>query len=433
MNGPRFSEGLSQMRQQNFDSQEGLVYVARETGGVAFLNNNDLSLGIRRALKDQQSYYLVGFDPEDDKFDRKYHSIKLKVSRPGVQTRTRAGFIGFADRPKEPVPQTREAQILSALFSPFGARDVAAQMTSFFFNSPNPNRKQNNDPETISFVRSFFHIDASNLTFKDAANGEKVVNLEIATFTFNESGAVVEQHGRAFELQLDEPRYRMALRRGFNYTDDFIIKKPGAYQFRAVIRDAETGRMGSAGQFIQVPDLSKNRLELSGLILTAAKMEPDKQSTNPPTGSPTNSSTGSPTGSPTNSPTGSQTGSPTGSQTGSEDRDDIQPTPSVRRFSRDSVIDYGAFAYNATPDPSTGKTQLTIQMEIYRDGKILHQLEPRSIDPGATANPKRLECGGRIKLTSFPAGDYVMRIVVTDQLAKQKYASAEQWMDFSVR
>src|SRR5262245_63390154 len=127
-------------------------------------------------------------------------------------------------------------------------------MTSFFFNTPNPDRKQKNDPETVSFVRSFFNIDDSNLTFKDADNGEKVLKLEIATFTFNENGAVVEQHGRAFQLRLDEAHYRMALKRGFNYTDDFMIKKPGAYQFRAVIRDPETGRMGSAGQFIQVPD-----------------------------------------------------------------------------------------------------------------------------------------------------------------------------------
>jgi VWFA-related protein len=401
LSGPQFAEGLSRMRQQNFDSQEGLVYLARETGGVPFINNNDLNLGIRRALKDQQSYYLIGFDPADDKFDRKYHSIKLKVNRPGLLTRTRSGFIGYADKPKEPVPQTREAQILSALFSPFGARDVTAQMTSFFFNTPSPDRKQKNDPETVSFVRSFFHIDASNLTFKDADNGDKSLKLEIATFTFNENGVVVEQHGRAFQLRLDEARYRMALRRGFNYTDDFMIKKPGAYQFRAVIRDAETGRMGSAGQFIQVPDLSKNHLELSGLVLTSTGRESDKQSTTQPTGA--------------------------------EESEDIQPTPNVRRFSRNSVIDYGAFIYNATPDPKTGKPQLTSQLEIYRDGKVLHQMEPRPVDPGAAADPKRLECGGSLKLTSFPPGDYVMHMVVTDQLAKEKYARAEQWMDFSVR
>jgi VWFA-related protein len=402
MSGPQLAERMSRASQQNFDSQEGLTYLARETGGFAVLNNNDLNSGIQRALKDQRSYYLIGFDPGDEKFDRKYHSIKIKTLRPGLQTRTRAGFIGFPDKPAEPAPQTRSAQILSALFSPFGARDVATQMTSFFFNSPNPSRKQKNDPQDISFVRSLFNIDASNLTFKDADAGKKILKLEIATFTFNENGVVVEQHAHAFELELDEARYRTALRRGFNYTDDFVIKKPGAYQFRAVIRDAETGRMGSAGQFIQVPDLSKNRLALSGLVLALFDKAPDQPPTKP-------------------------------EEAGADARDDVQPTPSARRFSRDSVIDYGAVVYNPAPDPKTGKPQLTMQLEIYRDGKVLHQLEPRQIDPGGAANPKRLECGGRLKLTGFPPGEYVMRLVVTDQLAKQKYSRAEQWMDFSIR
>ncbi|HEY7180001.1 MAG TPA: VWA domain-containing protein [Blastocatellia bacterium] len=396
MNGPQFAARMARMSQQNFDSQEGLTYLARETGGFAVLNNNDINAGVGRVLKDQQSYYLIGFDPENEKFDMKYHSIKLKTRRPGLQARTRSGFIGFPDDPERRAPQTREAQILSALFSPFGARDVETQMTSLFFNSPNPSRKEKNDPENVSFVRSFFHIAASNLTFKDGDNGEKTLKLSISTFTFNENGAVVEQHGREFGFRLNEAQWRAALKRGFSYTDDFIIKKPGAYQFRAVIRDAETGRMGSAGQFIRVPDLSKNRLELSGLALLSTEMEP-------------------------------------GQQAAADERDDIQSTPGVRRFSRNSIIDYGAIVYNATLDPKTGKPQLTAQLEIYRDGKVIQQLEPRPIDPGATADPKRLDCGGRLKITSFPPGDYLIHLTVTDQLADRKYSRAEQWMDFSVR
>jgi len=257
------------MSQQNFDSQEGLSFLARETGGFAVLNNNDLNLGIQQAVKDQQSYYLIGFDPEDEKFDQKYHSIKLKVGRPGLQVRTRAGFIGRPETGARPEPpRTRDAQILSALFSPFGARDLSMQMTSFFFNTPNPNRKLKNDPETISFVRSLFNIDMSKLSYKDEPDGKKSIRLAIVNFTFNENGAIIEQHGREFTMPLDEKMIPIAMSKGLNYTDDFVIKKPGAYQFRAVIRDAETGKLGSAGQFIQVPDLSKNRLALSGLVLT---------------------------------------------------------------------------------------------------------------------------------------------------------------------
>jgi hypothetical protein len=380
--------------------QEGLTYLAQETGGFAVLNNNDINLGIQRALKDQQTYYLIGFDPEDEKFDRKYHSIKLKVNRPGLQVRTRAGFIGFADDVRPAAPQTRNAQILSALFSPFGARDLGLQMTSFFFNSPNSGRKIKNDPEAVSFVRSLLHIDASNLTFEDIAEGRKQVRLDVATFTFNENGQVVEHHGRAFELELSDEDYRKALKRGLDYTQDFVVKKPGAYQFRAVIRDAATGRLGSAGQFIQVPDLSKNRLAISGLVLSAQSGDP---------------------------------GAASQSANRAEANDDAQPTPYVRRFSRNGTIVYGAAIYNAALGPKTRKPQLTLQIEFYRDGKVIHRMQPRQIDAGEGFDPKRVNCNGRLRLTDFPTGDYLMRLVVFDSLAKPKYSRAEQWMDFSVR
>src|SRR5262245_15492940 len=396
LTGPQFAERLQRMSEQNFDSQEGLSYVARETGGFAVLNNNDINLGIQKALKDQQSYYLLGFDPEDEKFDRKYHSIKVKVNRPGLQVRTRAGFFGFPERENRPEPpKDRNGQILSALFSPFGARDLSMQMTSFFFNSPNTNRKLKTDPENISFVRSLFDIDISKLTFKDGEGesaGRKVFKLEIVTFTFNENGVVVEQHGRGFTMSMKEEELKIAINQGLRYTDDFLLKKPGAYQFRAVIRDAESGQLGSAGQFIQVPDLAKNRLALSGLVLVGDGTERAKQS-----------------------------------------QDDIQPTPEVRRFGRTGNVDYALVIYNPAFDPQTGKPQLTSRVEIYRDGKSVFQMEPRPIDTGSETKPKRLGLSGRLKLTSLVPGDYQIHVVVEDALAKKKFSRADQWMDFSVK
>ncbi|MBO0722629.1 MAG: VWA domain-containing protein, partial [Blastocatellia bacterium] len=200
--GPQFADQIRRASQSNLDSQEGLSYLAGETGGFAVLNNNDVNYGIQKALRDTQSYYLVGFDPEDEKFDSKYHKIKLKVKRPGLQVRTRAGFIGFPDANKkkeEPAlsgTEERNRQILSALFSPFGARDLSMQMTSFFFNSE----------QGGSFVRSLYNIDPSRLTFKEdqEKKGNKIATIDIASFTFDEKGAIIDQHGRGFKMSLTE-------------------------------------------------------------------------------------------------------------------------------------------------------------------------------------------------------------------------------------
>jgi hypothetical protein len=112
-------------------------------------------------LYDQQSYYLLGFDPEDEKFDQRYHSIKVNVTRPGVKVRTRSGFFGVDDsvreKEREEQPRTRGQQILSALLAPFGANALSLRMTPYFFNSASEG----------PLVRALFHIDCSRLKFKD--------------------------------------------------------------------------------------------------------------------------------------------------------------------------------------------------------------------------------------------------------------------------
>lgn len=387
-------EDFQRVSQDNFDSQEGLTYIARETGGLAFLNNNDLNLGIRRALDDGRSYYLLGFDPEDEKFDRKYHSIKLKVARPGLRVRTRAGFIGVPDRERRQEqqqqlagPAARDRQILGALFSPFGARDLSLQMTSYFFNAEKEG----------SFVRSLFHIDPDRLTFKDDPQrpGIKTLSLEIVSFSFNEAGAIVDQHGRSFTLNFNPEELKLIVSKGLYYTNDFVLKKPGAYQFRTVLRDPETGKLGSAGQFIQVPDLTKKRLALSGLIL--ASSQPDQKDAN-----------------------AAMAESP-----------EVNRSPAVRRFPRGGLLDYGAMIYNAQTDSPTGKPNLTTQIELYQDGKQIFQSSPRPV--GSPAANGRVECSGRLTLATLPPGDYQLHLIVTDVLAKSKYARADQWMDFGIR
>ncbi|MBS1810956.1 MAG: VWA domain-containing protein [Acidobacteria bacterium] len=394
MSQQQMNERYGQMSQANFESQDGLVALARETGGFAVLNNNDINVGVSKVMKDNESYYLLGFDPDDEQFDVKYrnkfHSIKIKLKRPGLQVRTRSGYFGIPETLARTTPKTRDQQFMHALYSPFGARDLSMQMTSFFFNSDKGG----------SFVRSLLHIDASKLNFTDAGNGEKSAKLEIVTFTFDENGRIIENRGHAFGLNFDEARYKAAMMQGFVYQHDTPITKPGAYQFRMVIRDATAEKLGAAGQFINVPDLTKNRLALSGLTLTG-RLRPDQPPQQP--------------------------------QTTPSSNADTQPTPAVRRFARTGAFEYYAIAFNPQLNSQTHQPQLSIQVEVYQDGKAIFQSTPRQIDVTGQTDMKRIVCGGQLSLTALPPGDYLFHLIVTDPLAKKKYGQAEQWMDFSVR
>lgn len=374
-------DAYAQAMQQNQESLEGPVNLAAQTGGFATFNNNDLNLGIQEALYDQQSYYLIGFDPEDEMFDRKQHKIKVTIKRPGLRVRARQGFYGYDDEPRE-TEKTRGQQIFGAMLSPLGVRDLSLKMTPFYFNSAKEG----------SLVRALFHIESSKLTFTETSDGKKAVKLDLAAFAFDDKGAAIDLNAKHAALTFDEAQYKQVLAEGLTYRADFPVKKPGAYQFRAVLRDIESGRLGTASEFINVPDLSKNRLAMSGLVLTLPKAE--------------NSAT---------------------------ETADARTSPYVRSFARTGWVQYGAAIYNVTTDKKTNQPQLSVQAEIYRDGKLLKQLPPKPIELPAKASAKRFDFVGQMLLNNFQPGDYLLRVVVTDALAKKKVGQVEQWMDFSVR
>src|SRR5215475_2900745 len=422
------------------EALEGLNYVSRETGGFTVVNTNDLNIGIEEALYDQQSYYLLGFDPDSEKFDRRRHSIKVKVNRPGLTVRTRSGFFGVSDNEPEnsppAPPKTRGQQILSALIAPMGARDLSLRMTPYFFNSSKEG----------PIVRALFHIDCSKLTFKDGPDGQKQLNLDLAAFAFDEEGITADLTAHRLALNFDEKRYREVLAEGLAYRADFQLKKPGAYQFRAVLRDGASGRTGSASQFIRLPNLNNNHLTLSGLVMTTPKTA---------AGAGISTASGSERGlinkpidrNPLATARGTDTGAgavttipaPAPPERAEKEADknsrlgDLQATPYVRIFPRSGWVQYGVAVYNATADKKTGRPQISVQAEVYHDGKPAYRLQPRALEFSPGVNPKRFDYVGRLRLNDFPAGDYLLHLIVTDGLAKKKYARAEQWMDFSVR
>lgn len=374
-------DSYAKAMQDNQETLEGPVSLAVQTGGIATFNNNDLNMGIQEALYDQQSYYLIGFDPEDEMFDRKLHKIKVTVKRPGLQVRARQGFYGYDDEPRD-VEKSRGQQIFGAMLSPLGVRDLSLKMTPYYFNSAKEG----------SLVRALFHIDSSKLTFKDMPDGKKAIKLDLAAFAFDDKGTALDLNAKHVALTFDEAQYKQVMAEGLTYRADFPIKKPGAYQFRAVLRDTESKRLGTASEFINVPDLSKSRLAMSGLVLTLPKAEGDKT-----------------------------------------ESDDVLTSPYVRSFAKSGWVQYGSAIYNAAVDKKTNQPQLSVQAEIYRDGKLLKQLPPKSIELPAKASAKRFDFVGQMLLNNFQPGDYLLRVVITDALAKKKVGQVEQWMDFTVR
>ncbi len=407
-------QALSNRRTAAFETQQGLDFLAQQTGGIAIRNTNDLSGGIRRVMEDQKGFYLIGYRPDNATFEpksgrRTFHKLSLKVTRPGkFSVRMRNGFLGVSDEDKQPAPRTLAQQLIGALTSPFGATGVHLQLTSLF----------GNDAKAGSFMRSILHIDARDLTFTDDPNAWHKCVFDVLAITFGDNGVPVDQSGRTYTLKLPDELYKRALRDGLVYEVTVPIKKPGAYQLRMSLRDASSERIGAVSQFIEAPDLKKDRLALSGIVIRGET--PAAKSTSPST--PAGQAGASPSASP----------APGQAQEGVE-QGNAEASPAVRHFGRGMLMIYAFLIYNAHLDKTTKAPQLTTQVRLFRDGKPVFTGKENPFKIANSTDLKRLLAGGTIQLGSdLPPGEYVFQVIVNDPLAKEKHRVATQWIDFEI-
>jgi VWFA-related protein len=394
-----------------FDTQSGLAYLSQQTGGFLIKNNNDLTGGIRRVVEDQKGYYLLGYRPEGATFDRRFHRIAVKVKRPGLKVRSRTGFYGVRDEETRPVRHTRDQQLLAALTSPFTSADVRMRLTSFFVNSP----------DRGSYLRSMLYLDGRDLKFTKEPNGKYKATLDLVGMTFGDNGSVIDSYNNIHKLDLTEDLYQQLLRAGMIYTMNVPVKKPGAYQLRVAVRDAATERTGSASQFIEVPDLKKNRLALSGLVVSAFNRDETAKASATPTNA-TSASTASAT----------QSQEPAVASAASEE--ELFGNPAVRRFRYHSSLAFGYVVYNARLDKPANRPHLTTQSRLFRDGQLVYTGAEKPFQITAQpADPKRLDVFGRLQLGSaLTPGEYVLQVIVTDTLRNDKHRVATQWVDFEI-
>lgn len=380
------------------DTQDGLKYLARETGGFAVVNNNDISGGVRRVIEDH-SYYLVGYDPDTDTFDpvkRRFNNLEVKVLRPGVNVRYRSGFFNVATRevntaqPNAVAPtKTPVAQIVNALVSPFAVSGINLRLNALF----------GSDAKTGAYVRSVLHVDTADMKFTDESNGDKKMTFDVLAMSFGDNGQVIESLGKTYTLRLSLDGYKQMTDRGFIYHFMFPVKKPGAYQYRVALRDTNGGRIGSASQFIEVPNLKRKRLSLSSVVIENISVG-DWNLMN--------------------------AGKPT-----QVNRDPMRDT-ALRLVNLNSVLRYGFEIYNAKLDAAK-LPKLNTRIRVFRDGKIILDGKQTPLDLKGQTDMTRIKTSGAISIGSqMLPGDYVLQIVVTDELADKKKQIATQFIQFEV-
>ncbi len=159
------------------NSQESLQFIADQTGGLAFMNTNDIGRAIDKALADQQGYYLLGYavPPDTPLTGWNQGAIHISVKRPHTHVRTRQGFFGPAS-PRDAVKTATDPLLVAAL-SPFATADISARLTSDFWHDG----KQ-------SSVQSMFFVDANDVAFSVTPDGHHTAQLELGIMAVDDNG-----------------------------------------------------------------------------------------------------------------------------------------------------------------------------------------------------------------------------------------------------
>ncbi len=389
------TQGISQGRIDSENrNQEGLAVLANATGGELYRGSAIPDKAIARILQNESGYYLLAYEPDDETFKgKKFNKIEVKVRVPELTVSHRAGFIGVADSeaPKRK-KKTAESDLYEAMAAPLPAPGLNIDLSAHFVNSAAGG----------NVVRSVFHLDGSELQFIDEKGGEKKLVLDVVAVTMDEKNDVIDEFNRTHTLKVDPATAQRINRDGLTYSTDIPVKKSGSYNFRLAVRDTASKMIGTAAQTVQIPDLKRADITVSGLTVAGTDKDGKFQTLAPTTAA--NAIT----------------------------LPDSPGVPAIRQFRPGAIIAYSYSIYNARLNRSAGRPNLAISVNLYKDGKLVTEGTQNTAEIEKQTDWSRINDFAYMRLNpSAEPGDYALQIVVRDLLGG-KDAVSTQTIDFEV-
>ena len=251
----------------NFGSQETLATLSSDTGGKAFFDSNDFAPAFQQVQHDTEAYYILGFHSTNAARDGSYRHLTVKLNRSDAKIDYRPGYYAPADFQHQK-SEDREQVLTEQLRSDLPATDVAVYLEALYF------RLEDNK----FFVPVSLIVPGSQI--HSVKNGDRdKANIDIIGQVKNAQGIIVGNVRDNVKLALDAAQ--QVQKKNIQYSTGFTLA-PGKYHLKFVVRENQTGAMGSFETDLQVPDLKKIPLKLSSIVLSSQRV-PDtaKKTVNP--------------------------------------------------------------------------------------------------------------------------------------------------------
>jgi VWFA-related protein len=365
--------------------EDVLNAIAADTGGRFIHNTNDFGPDVAKALKETSNYYLLAWRPVEEGGGKKFRHIKVSIkNRPELSVKVQRGYFNAMPEVKKSTGAKAGAPVnplRKAINSLLPKRDIPTRLALSYMDTAT---------EGPSLVASM-KIESEALRFEQHGDKSAAV-VDIA-------GTVFDDHGKALDnfshrLTLTPPSSESGIK-----TPDIIYNyratlKPGLYQVRVAALDRASGQMGSASEWVKIPDLSKHALSMSSLIVGERKPSAIEK------------------------------------QKKSEALVEDVPVSVDRRFERSSNLRFLVYIYNAVrAAAANAQPDVALEVRILRDGQPVLSMPPRKLSP-ESQDLARLAYAAEIPLQGMRAGQYVLQVRAIDRTAN---ASTAQSVRFEVQ
>ena len=377
--------------------QYNRLILSQKTGGVFLTGNNFFINGLAELEEDMKGYYLLSYIPSSSTFDEKkrisYKKIEIKVKRRGAQVHTRDGFIGL-NRSLDAPEETRNP-LIKAMFSPFRYKDLNVSMASGYAEDF-PGGYQ---------LRAWIHLDGQTLGITNEKDGSHSISVEAVAATSDIDGSVQDSASRQLKLALNDAEVDWIRAFGLKFSLSLHKEKPGGYYVRVAIKDQISDAIGSAYEFIEIPDLNKGSLSLSSIVVLNSKEDAAWVEAEATAESQSHPNRTQPL---------------------------VARSQALRKYQPVESFEYMAVVYNAKAKKGMPPA-LESQVVLFSDGKELYRSQTEPVRLASLDNLHRIPIKKSLLLeNTLQPGDYFLKLQVRDKQATGKDNFAEQMLQFEI-
>jgi len=227
------ADAISRESQMRVNSQATMEILAGDTGGQICTDNNDLSYCVKRAVNDSSAFYEIAYYPDAAEWHGEFHKIILKTKQSGLHLAYRQGYFARRDGGDSSDPKIANAQLQQAACDDF----LTATSLTLAVRILQPD-----SPEKVKY---WVVVDPDTISFPDAGENARGLNLMVAACTFDKSGKPLQLMKEPIERKLTDHEYKTLLAQHF--VPHTLIISPGsnAAMIRVLVKDNSSGRLGS--------------------------------------------------------------------------------------------------------------------------------------------------------------------------------------------